>query len=1233
METERDLLTGMDAVVAAGGELGLLTRAFDWSRTPLGPISEWPQSLQSALSICLSSRFPIVMYWGPELTVLYNDAYSQILGHKHPWALGKPCRVVWAEIWDTIGPMLEEVVATGMATWSDDLELRLERSGEPEETYFSFSFSPVRVESGEVGGVFTAVVETTHRVMSERRLRVLSSLGETAFGGRSIAEAGRLCIEAMRDTRSVPFALLYLADESGQASLLAGTGLAPESRLRPKAVRLADPGEVWPLGEVAETGSPAVVELASPDLAPDGRWPADVAPRRAIVVPIQAGDLVRTAFLVAGMNPLRPLDADYRRFFELLAHQVGRAITDARALEAERERAEALAELDRAKTVFFSNVSHELRTPLTLLLGPLEQALQELPPEQRDGVAMAHRNAMRLLRLVNTLLDFSRIEARRVEPTYEPVDLPRLTMDLASAFRAAVEQAGLELRVNTPSLPEPAFVDVEMWEKIVLNLVSNAFKFTLVGSITVSTRLAGDHFELQVSDTGSGIAGKELPRLFERFHRVHGARSRTQEGSGIGLALVRELVDLHGGTVYVRSRLGRGTTFVVSIPRGRAHLTAGRMGAPRTDYSTTVGAAPFVEEAARWLPGGDAREGPTWSRGGGFPNEVAAGETAGARVLVADDNADMRRYLTSLLAPHWAVTAVADGRAALETALESPPDLILTDVMMAGMDGFELLRHLREDERTRQVPVVMLSARAGSEATVEGMEAGADDYLVKPFVARELVARVRANLDLSRMRRFAQSTIDRYEAAERSLERALTSLTAVAEHIREDVSRETLFARLSETVARLVDARLVVFWRLRGQELVAVQEAFGVDPALLEKVRIKVSPAGEEIADRIVFRGESFNGPIDDGDRFAAYRNRLRRRGVRTAMGVQWRAGDEPLGMLWAYDSQKPGGFTREDVWVARIASLAAALVFEHRRAADRVAELTRSESDRLVAEARRLEDLEKIKSEFLSLASHELRGPVSVLGGYLSMIEEGSLGQVGPQVQAVLPILNSKIKEIRSLIDQLLETARLEDHRLALQCEVLDLRQVVKQVVASMRPLVPPSHTLCARLPRKPVPIYGDSNRLANVIANLVDNAIRYSPAGGPIVVHGQLRAGEHSAVITVSDRGIGIARADLPRLFTRFGRLVTPENSHISGTGLGLYLSAQLVEMHGGEISVESEPGCGSTFSLSLPLADATGDHRELPAPCLPPPESPELIQPPDAPPPGRAAKQIRNSGPIVR
>ncbi|WDT78911.1 MAG: ATP-binding protein [Candidatus Manganitrophus sp.] len=287
-----------------------------------------------------------------------------------------------------------------------------------------------------------------------------------------------------------------------------------------------------------------------------------------------------------------------------------------------------------------------------------------------------------------------------------------------------------------------------MWEKIVLNLLSNAFKFTFEGEIEVALRWAEDRVELTVRDTGTGIPKEELPHLFERFHRVKGARARTHEGSGIGLALVQELVRLHGGTIGVESEVDRGTTFRVTIPAGAAHLPVDRIGGTRTQASTGTGAAPYVEEALRWLPEAQSAH-------SGVRNEEAAlsGTLQSARILLADDNADMREYVKRILSRHWTVEEVEDGAAALAALRERAPDLVLTDVMMPEMNGFELLQTLRADPRTREIPIILLSARAGEESRVEGLEAGADDYLVKPFSARELTARVGAHLELARLRR------------------------------------------------------------------------------------------------------------------------------------------------------------------------------------------------------------------------------------------------------------------------------------------------------------------------------------------------------------------------------------------------------------------------------------------------------------------------------------------------
>jgi nitrogen-specific signal transduction histidine kinase len=349
-----------------------------------------------------------------------------------------------------------------------------------------------------------------------------------------------------------------------------------------------------------------------------------------------------------------------------------RAEQNQRALEVERRRVEALAEIDRAKTQFFANISHEFRTPLTLMLGPLE----DMKRDAADAVALTphyaqvdlvHRNGLRLLKLVNTLLDFSRIEAGRVQALYEPTDLAQLTADIASEFRSAIEKAGLRLVVNAPAPAEPAYVDREMWEKIVLNLLSNAFKFTFEGTIEVSLRQKSGKFQLAITDTGTGIPPDELPRLFERFHRVEGAKGRTYEGSGIGLALVQELARLHGGIVTVESEYGKGSTFRVSIPAGKSHLPQQQIGGTRTQASG-LGARPFVEEALRWLPG----EVQNAIIDDALPADQRAIPGAERpRVLLADDNVDMREYLCRLLATEYECTAVNDGEEALAAARQA----------------------------------------------------------------------------------------------------------------------------------------------------------------------------------------------------------------------------------------------------------------------------------------------------------------------------------------------------------------------------------------------------------------------------------------------------------------------------------------------------------------------------------------------------------------------------------
>jgi signal transduction histidine kinase len=769
-------------------------RVFDWSRTPLGSPHAWPENLRIALGICLTSRFPMHVWWGPELTLFYNDGYISFLGKsKHPAVLGRSGREAWSEVWDTIGPMIEGVLRTGVASWSEDFLMFFDRELPREEVYVTFSFSPVLGEGGRVDGLFCACSESTEKLVGNRRLETLRKLGLPSAEARTPVEPCGVMAEVLRENpHDVPFAAIYLVDEAtGRARLTASVGL-PEGvgRLPEEVSPDDDPARSpWPIASVLRTRQAApTVELASLGLVlPGGPWPEPSS--RAVVLPIRAAahDSL-AAVLLAGVSPRRPFDDSYRAFFELVAGHIGTAIADARAYEEERRRAEALAELDRTKTAFFSNVSHEFRAPLTLMLGPLEELLQlrELTPAAREALERVHRNGLSLLKLVNSLLDFSRIEAGRVQAAYQPTDLASLTSDLASAFRSTMERAGLRFTVDCAALPQPVYVDRDMWEKIVLNLLSNAFKFTYSGEIEVRLRAEEGRAVLTVRDTGTGIPPSELPHVFERFHRIAGGRSRTHEGTGIGLALVSELVKLHGGQVSVRSEPERGSTFTVSVPFGTAHLAADRLSATRTNESTALSASSFVEESLRWLPEQAGDSGPVrWS----------SSRVANAHILIVDDNADMRAYLRRILGEHWNVEAVADGEAALAAARAWVPDLVLTDVMMPGLGGFELVKALRDEERTRTVPVVLLSARAGEEARIEGLKGGADDYLVKPFSARELLARVEAHLGEPRNAR--------HENAQRLLV-AEQRARASAEH--SNRMKDEFLARVSHELATPVAA-------------------------------------------------------------------------------------------------------------------------------------------------------------------------------------------------------------------------------------------------------------------------------------------------------------------------------------------------------------------------------------------------------------------------------------------
>ncbi|HSC13783.1 MAG TPA: ATP-binding protein, partial [Gammaproteobacteria bacterium] len=707
--------------------------------------------------------------------------------------------------------------------------------------------------------------------------------------------------------------------------------------------------------------------------------------RQVMELPFPSGKLV------VGLNPRRPFDDLYRSFVALVADQLAGAVANARAYDEERKRAEALAEVDRAKTAFFSNVSHEFRTPLTLMLGPLEDLLANAHGPLSSGadsaVTLAHRNSLRLLKLVNSLLDFARIESGRAEACYEPTDLAVETAELASVFRSAIERAGLKLAVDCESLAEPVYVDRDMWEKIVLNLLSNAFKFTFDGEIKVALSARGDRVELRVSDTGVGIPEADLPKLFQRFQRARNARSRTHEGSGIGLALVRELVKLHGGDVDVESREHVGTAFTVRIPLGRTHLPAERVGVARRLASTRVGAQAFVEEALRSLPPRDDDPDPTI--------RVPAPQTARKRLLLADDNADMRDYVRRLLERHYDVVAVGDGQEALDSIAESVPDLVLTDVMMPRVDGFGLLAAIRANARTQSLPVIMLSARAGEEARIEGLSAGVDDYLIKPFSARELLARVGSHLALSQQRgQLEQALRYRSEQFETLLECAPLGIYLIGPDFR---------IRAVNPVARLAFGE--VPGGLEGRD-------FG------EVMHVIREPAYAEQIVRI------FRHTLATGEAYFTREQAV----VRPSRGVteyfEWR-----LERITLPDGDR-------------------GLVCYFRDISTHVAARTAVEESR---EA--LKDADRRKDEFLATLAHELRTPLAPIHNALEILRLS--GRDGAVARNIYEMMGRQVNHMIRLVDDLMEVSRITRGKIDLQKERVDLAAVVRNAVETARPLI----------------------------------------------------------------------------------------------------------------------------------------------------------------------------------
>jgi PAS domain S-box-containing protein len=1129
--SEETFLTG-------DSEMAALILARDWSDTPLGPISSWPQSLRTTVSLCLASNFPINIIWGPQYTQIYNDGYRVLCGDKHPASLGMDYSECWASAWSALATPFDRA-RSGRTSYLENQRMFLFRNGYLEETFFTFSLSPIRDESGEIGGLFHPVTETTATMLSARRTRALRDLSAQLSNADSRAGLVRCLMQTLAQFElDLPFALLYELDPgSGEYRLLDTTGIAAGCTLAPSTLA-PDDAASWPMPALMTGDASLRVDGLGAGLEGIACGPYEEPPDSAFALPVRRpGGARPDLLLMAGASARLPLDEAYAGFYDLLGAAVAAALARVDAAEAERKRAEMLAAIDHAKTVFFSNVSHEFRTPLTLMLGPLEEALQDegLAPAVRARLDIANRNALRLLRLVNSLLDFSRLEAGRIEAGVVPTELAPLTADLASNFRSACERAGLALTVECAPLRDTVDLDPAMWETIVLNLLSNAFKFTLAGGIRVLLHEADGMAELQVSDTGVGIPAADLGRVFERFHRVEGQAGRSVEGSGIGLSLVRELMQLHGGTIAVTSEQGVGTRFTLRLPfSGAQSAPAAAPAAPARRAGAM--AQRYADEALGWLPD----EAQPQSQSQSQPQTQTPAAAPRGHILLADDNADMRAYIKRILEEGgYQVQALANGRQALDAVRAAAgagrlPDLVLSDVMMPELDGFALLAALRADPVTSGVVVLLLSARAGEEARLEGLAAGADDYLVKPFGARELRARVDGAVTLARQRA---------EAARREQALRIDIETA---HDRAALLRsQTHAAALFE------------------QTTVGMAQA-GLDGILLNVNQRYADMIGLPREDIVGRRVDAFLHPEDAADNRALFASLV-------AEGTPYELENRFL---------RPDGGV---LWVGKTVSLV--------RGSDggpaTVLAVYMDITGRKQAEAA-LHDAARRKDEFLAMLAHELRNPLAPIRAAAEMMGVAQLDAA--RSRRTSEIIGRQVRHMTALIDDLLDVSRVTRGLVEIDRKPQDVGAIVANAVEQVRPLIAAQrHQLLTELDPAGGRVLGDEKRLVQILTNLLNNAAKYTPPGG--VIHLRSEVEPDCVHVIVRDSGIGIARELRARVFDLFAQAErTPDRSQ-GGLGLGLALVKNLVELHGGRVACHSEGlGKGSTFIIELPrLAEA--------------------------------------------
>jgi PAS domain S-box-containing protein len=1171
-----------------GGEMGERMRACDWAQTPFGPAEAWPQSLRTAVGICLASRLPMCVRWGPELRLLYNDAYAPILGHKHPDALGKPSMEVWSELWDVIGPMLEGVRSRGEASWSEDQLLQMRRFGFAEETYFTWSYSPIRDESGGVGGAFTAVTETTSRVLSDRRLSALQRLAARVGDLQSIESACTAAAAALGESpRDVPFALLYLLDprdgDAPRARLAAQTGGVPAA-LAPAELPLTGESP-WPLAEVARaSGAASAVRVQLPAAlgAPGGPWPEPAT--TAVILPVaRAGQAQPYGFLIAGASPRLVLDDAYLGFFGLVARTVADHIELARLRDELRTQHRALYELFSQAPVPIAVIGgpalvYEMANDLYFqvcgrsdIVGkPLLAALPELAGQGfeellRSVLATGEQIVRREL-----MVRLDRRGDHRLEDTYWTFIYAPLRGTDGAIERVLVLCSDVTEQVLARRRIEQS---EERFRRIVDQVQAGIVQTDLTGRITLANerfceivgRPAEELERLHIDDLSHP---DDLQETLDMFHQL--------VADGAPSTLEKRYVRPDGSVVWVQNNVAR-----IDDQEGRPQ-GAVAISIDITERRRAERALREREEQIHRL----------------LVSEQAARHEAEALYRIAGDLAAARLDTDALVQriTDHATELVGAAFGAFfynftDAASESYLLYTLSGAPKEAFARFGLPRNTPLFARTFsgegvvRIPDVKTDPRYGHMAPHHGMPPGhlpVTSYLAVPVVARS--GEVLGGL------LFGHPEPGRFTEQHERMVVAVAAAAAVAmddarlyqESRRSEAQAresEERYRRIFETAAvsmwdtdlSALKARVLELRAAHGDQLGAflgehsevTEEAAGlvrirdVNPATL---RLFEATGKADLASaRAVFLPETrtllrdLMLAIADGRRLFSSEAALQ-----TATGRR-------------LDVVVTMSLPPEDAVLDRV--LATVIDISDRKAADAEREARLREAERALT----------FSETFVGILGHDLRNPLgAIISGSDLLLRRETNERVFVPVQRIRRSADRMTRMIEQILDLTrarlgggipiapsdVDLAALAD-QLAQELEGAAAQQIVVEAAGDMRG-------------------HWDRDRLAQAISNLLGNAVEHGAAGEPVRLSLE---GEVPAVVRIRVWNAGaIPEQILPDLFDPFRRGVPDGRARRSkGLGLGLYIVQQIVQGHGGTIEVRSTAGEGTTFTITIPRTTA--------------------------------------------